>query len=567
MKNIKFLIVLFKINYIEEGKLNEIIDYLPLKFIKIKKDDCFFILNYAFPFLSFVFRSLYFENLKLFYKTTILNINKKSQIGNAFDDLINLKIYENNIIGDITIKHRIIIDRINIFKILFQTINEKNNDDGEFDIYFRNYLNKQIKEIDISSIFKDHSSIFIQLFFQGKNFDGGIFIPFKNKEGNYNLFLYQTSIHKKIKFSRDYLYEQYILIKNNFEKNFCIKITDGFFSYILYYEDKDIETELHCLNNNISCIFYSINKDRFVDSYGKEVENILSNNSLIYKSDKISEFSRFQKEFLFFRNCLMSSKKEENEVTNASPNKNYLGKKIKISPISEDINNEEKKNTLKEKIELEIVYFNKIIKLNNSFIKQIEDSSDIKSYIDTITFNYQQKKIPKLLSIETEIKKCDLDFNKPIEDIRKLSRNITKKLNNEKLKMNEFKEIAKKFGLKYEEKCLIEENNNIIENEIENLKESKNNKKYNKESLNENNKIEENELSFNVKNKIKRKKLPNELSTYFKDYTKYIELGNFFFFELNIEREIPYIFLYRIKDEQNYKFLIYNNKGVINKIN
>ena len=219
-----------------------------------------FYINYSFPFFSQIFKSYYLEELYQLYKINMLNLGKNAEIGNNLDDIVNLKFGINSTVGEITIKHKIIIDRISDFKKVFQVVNEDNLS-MEYKLNFKNYLIKEPMKVNLDSFLGDHQPIFIEQYFQGKDFDGSILIPFKDVEGNYDIFLYQTSVLKKIKFSRDYIYEQYIKIKKKFEEIFSIKIVNGYFSYILYFENPDINTEIHCSHNYLNYIFYSINSN------------------------------------------------------------------------------------------------------------------------------------------------------------------------------------------------------------------------------------------------------------------------------------------------------------------
>jgi hypothetical protein len=311
-------------------QFRDIIDFLPLKYIRIiKREDDFFIIDYAFPFLYYVFKKLYKEELKLFYNLNYINTNNNSQIGNFIDDLVNLKFDIAQKFGNNVIEKKIIIDRISGFKKFFKYIG-KENYGSEFEIYFGDYFKIDKKnDINAELIFKDRKVIFIEQFFQGKDFDGGLLIPFKNIDGNFDLFLYQTSINKKNKFSRNYIYEQYNLIKKDLEDIFGIKIVNGYFSYILLFENPDVETKIHCEKYFINYFNYSINKNEFVESNGKKINEFLTIKSLIYESEEINDFSNFQKEFDFFKNCLMYNKKEIIPV-DCPATKIYLKKKNKI---------------------------------------------------------------------------------------------------------------------------------------------------------------------------------------------------------------------------------------------
>ena len=61
--------------------------------------------------------------------------------------------------------------------------------------------------------------------------------------------------------------------------------------------------------------------------------------------------------------------------------------------------------------------------------------------------------------------------------------------------------------------------------------------------------------------------MPQYIASHLKDYKEYRELGNIFFLELNINKEIPFCFLFKKNDDENYKYLIYKKDSIITKIN
>jgi hypothetical protein len=515
-------------------QFRDIIDFLPLKYIRIiKREDDFFIIDYAFPFLYYVFKKLYKEELKLFYNLNYINTNNNSQIGNFIDDLVNLKFDIDQKFGNNVIEKKIIIDRISGFKKFFKYIG-KENYGSEFEIYFGDYFKIDKKnDINAELIFKDRKVIFIEQFFQGKDFDGGLLIPFKNIDGNFDLFLYQTSINKKNKFSRNYIYEQYNLIKKDLEDIFGIKIVNGYFSYILLFENPDVETKIHCEKYFINYFNYSINKNEFVESNGKKINEFLTIKSLIYESEEINDFSNFQKEFDFFKNCLMYNKKEIIPV-DCPATKIYLKKKIKLYDESSDIISE-KISTLKTKIEKNIDSINKLIKLNKILIEKIE-SENIK--IDKTNNNLLQK--------ESEIIKNSLDDNISFEDLQNKQSNYRKMLNNEKKKLNELKYILERENIDIRD---------ILDNNIDEEKDDLFDK-FNKD-----------QLSYNVRDKIKQKKLPIFLSQHLTTYTHFTEIGNEFYLGLKVPYELPYCLIFNKRNETKYIYLIYFKNGEITKIN
>ena len=120
-----------------------------------------------------------------------------------------------------------------------------------------------------------------------------------------------------------------------------------------------------------------------------------------------------------------------------------------------------------------------------------------------------------------------------------MSNDLKKKLKLEKYKMKKLKEIAKEFKIEFKDISYKEK-------EFQDI----------------------NYISLNVKEKMKVKTLPQKLAKYFKDFTKYIELGNYFFSELDTDREIPYFFLFKKKNkDNNYCYLIFKDNNETKKIN
>ena len=355
--------------------------------------------------------------------------------------------------------------------------------------------------------------IFIEQYFQGKDFDGGLLIPFGDIEGNFELYIYQTSIHKKEKFSREYIYSQYIKIKSNFEEIFGISIVNGYFSYILYYENPDIETKIHCQNNLIECLYYSIKKNELVDTKGKIITKFLTNKSLIYESSELKEFSNFQLQLDFFKSCFIKKIKTNKKVISAKINKNYLNKKIKLSLESEEIKDEEIK-VLKEKIKNDIKLINEITSSNNLIIEKIK------------SLNIDTKEFQNLLTKEEKI---SIRKEESILKLKQISKQNKTMLKAQKDKSKKLKKI------------LLINNVNIEEEPMENTIDEEKNEKINKQE----------NISFNIQKKISLKVLPENIARYLKQYTKYSELAKIFdcflarkylFFRVEFRKKIALLF-------------------------
>ena len=521
------------VTYIEnEELLNirqfiEILDFLPLKYIRIIKKDNLFLIKYAFPFLYYPFRFVYLNELNSLARLNISNSNKNSQIGNYIDDLVNLKFDILNKFEDKEIKKKIIVDRISGFQKVFQVITE-NNYGSEYKLFFISYFNKIEKEFDAKDIFDGNSIIFIEQYFQGKDFDGGLLIPFNDIEGNFELYIYQTSVNKRDHFTRTYINSRYQEIKKEFEEKFGIKIVNGYFSYILLFENPDIRTVTHCQNYYLNYIYYSLNQNEFVDSNNKKISQFLTRNSLIYDSSEISDFSNLQKQFDFFKNCLMYNKTRKKFLNfNASKNTTYLNKKIKLVFESDDIKDKEKLESIIAKSKNVVNEINMTIKNNNNMIEKIK-SLDINQKEDDLNLFKKDGEI--------KFKTCN-----SLKEAKKNSNEYSKQLKYIQDKFDKLKNILIYFNQDVKE-FLIFEN----EEEVKTTPEK---------------------ISYNIKNKIKYQSLPEYIGNHLKGYSKYRELGNTFFFGLNVEKKLPYCFLFDKKGENGYKYLIYYEKENIIKIN
>jgi hypothetical protein len=229
--------------------------------------------------------------------------------------------------------------------------------------------------------------------------------------------------------------------------------------------------------------------------------------------------------------------KKEKKIKNSSQIKTFLKKVIMLNKLSEDTNNEDKKETLKKEMLNRQIKLNKIINFNKSLFAIINDNSNkVQDYLDTRNLN-DEDDFPKTLSLMENEEIIENNIDMTLDEMKNKCNEFKKKLNEEKKKMAKLKEIAKAYKKKYKDISLKEEDE----------------KEYND--------------SYNVKEKMKLKNLPKNIKIYFEGYTKYRELGNFFFSLPDINREIPYFFLFNLKGEDEYKYLIYKQESKIVKIN
>ena len=211
---------------------------------------------------------------------------------------------------------------------------------------------------------------------------------------------------------------------------------------------------------------------------------------------------------------------------NAIKNTSYLNKKIKLVFESDDIKDKEKCESIITKSKNVINEINMTIKNNNKMIEKIK----------SLNINQEEYEI-NLLKNDSEIKfkTCN-----SLKEAKKNSNEYSKKLKYIQDKFNKLKEILIYFNQDVKE-FLNFENEGLI--------------------------ITSDKISYNVKNKIKYQDLPEYLLKHLKGYSKYRELGNTFFLGLNVEKKLPYCFLFNKKGENHYRYLIYYKEEKIIKIN
>ena len=106
-------------------------------------------------------------------------------------------------------------------------------------------------------------------------FDGALLIPENSKNNkNYNLILYQVTKNKTNNRVSNESFSTYKeMVIKNIEILFNIKIKKCNFIYILFFEDKDKSLMEYCnkIENKLDYIFYSIEKNDFVNEYGNKI--------------------------------------------------------------------------------------------------------------------------------------------------------------------------------------------------------------------------------------------------------------------------------------------------------
>ena len=332
----------------------------------------------------------------------INNLNKRCEIGNIFDDIVNSKFNLNNEIFGLKIDIKIVINSILDLDKIYIILTEQNSEE-EINYELNNIYSEENQSISLEKIFDDSKNIYLYQHHQGKNYDGGLLIPVKNAPGKYNLFIVQSSIKKNKKFSLKQIMNDFKIIKKNLYEYFGVEIYEGYFSYILYFEEKDMATVYHCQENNIGYFFYSYNLDKFVDDNGKEIQTFLNEIYLINKNSNFIKIENFRKNYINLVKNLFPKLKydsdEQKQVSHSQSEKNNntnlcIGKKVFLSSfINEKENKKIKFQNLKN---LNICLRKKITELfisNSDGLIEDLDFKKCKSYDKLIEILKDQNNI------------------------------------------------------------------------------------------------------------------------------------------------------------------------------
>ena len=301
---------------------------------------------------------------------------------------------------------------------MFCILTEQNSEE-EINYELNNIYSEENQSISLEKIFDDSKNIYLYQHHQGKNYDGGLLIPVKNAPGKYNLFIVQSSIKKNKKFSLKQIMNDFKIIKKNLYEYFGVEIYEGYFSYILYFEEKDMATVYHCQENNIGYFFYSYNLDKFFDDNGKEIQTFLNEIYLINKNSNFIKIENFRKNYINLVKNLFPKLKydsdEQKQVSHSQSEKNNntnlcIGKKVFLSSfINEKENKKIKFQNLKN---LNICLRKKITELfpsNSDGLIEDLDFKKCKSYDKLIEILKDQEATSE--EEELKIKKA-LKYNK-----------------------------------------------------------------------------------------------------------------------------------------------------------
>lgn len=533
---------------LSKEELREIIEYLPLKYIKIMKHKDCFIIDFSFKFLNNIFSRYYKQEIIELNENKIINSNKRGEIGNIFDDIVNENFSLGKTFNNLKIGHKIIVDSILNFDKIFDVLVDTIDNGKEYDIQFFENFNKK-NEIELGSIFNSKNAIFIEQYYQGENYDGAVLIPNENNKGMYDLFLYQTSIKKDKKYYRNEIYREYLEIKYKLESFFGIVINNGYFSFILYYEEKDIYTINRCKNEYLDYFFYSIDKKLFVDNNGNKITSLIHDNSLIYKKDLIENLENVKKNLEFFENCFHYRKGKSINNNNSQNEKiNFLGKKRLLSRIN--IKENKYLNLINKNKNLEMI--NEELKIKEKEMGEVNNNkNNIKLYLNEKKEDEEEiatqntEKIEENENKKSQKRKSNLDKDIKTKEIITRNENDENEQKGDKCEVNKNLQMSK-----------ISSNNDELEKENKELF----NQIYGKTTneIDDNKKDDINKEKYNIKEKIKHKNLPKNIKDIFSNYNYYIEYGNKFFLGLNIIPKIPYILI--CVEKNNFIFICYEDK-------
>ena len=302
---------------VDKDKLKSLFRYIFLKFIVItpsnsnekyfvnfwEEKEENFILNYSFPILPSVFKMILKEYKKKEYKQILVDCTEAEE-GYILEHLIYLSFDSDS--GEKLFKEGLKIsksygvDQIFYCSKFFVNINEK-----ESPI-------KMTKDDYINSLFEIGKNYHLyQKNENGPKFDGALLISAQknpiekdniiiennvinlieeenvhNKENKmskktiknnikiYDIILYQATKKKvKNRINNEFVNNNKEMIIKNLELLFNIKIRNFNFIYILEYEKKDKSLIKFCesIENQIGYIFYSLEKNTFVDRNGEEI--------------------------------------------------------------------------------------------------------------------------------------------------------------------------------------------------------------------------------------------------------------------------------------------------------
>ena len=248
-------------------------------------------LDYLFPYMEEIFSDMIYRLLMNTSKLIFNNLPAQSQ-GGFLEYIINVFVKNHEKFMDLDVQN-------------FETIETlvPNN------FFIKNYSSRKIETLktytenkNISNNIKRElpkNNIFInQKQFTGKYYDHCILIYDKESD-SFILYLFQVS-KKKITSNRYYKEEHKIIfnrVKENLEERYSIKIDEGYFSYILVYEDQDKKTIEFCEKNSLKYYLFSVKKLKFIsEKLLFDDESLVTKDFPIHSSFSILPKTKFEKD-------------------------------------------------------------------------------------------------------------------------------------------------------------------------------------------------------------------------------------------------------------------------------
>ena len=301
---------------ISESHLNKTLQIIPLKYCSFHSKDNKVYFKASFDFFYRPFRALYKE-MQTNDFIDIINITKnRGELGNVFDSLVNSHFDINRNIFGFDISHVIIVNEIIDFSYFHCIIHDEKD-------YYK-------KGVNIMNLFDKKVIYLEQRNSNGQYVDGAFLIPNDNSN-TYSILFYQSSIKKRIHFSKEFIYNGiYLTTKQNINAMFGINITKCYFMYII--DQNERETISYCNKTAIYYIYYELSRRKFLYSNYKEINKLEPNTLQLLEIQKpnlelIQKFNELDKsnDILEIKKYLLNKKRykkgkekeeeDENEIT------------------------------------------------------------------------------------------------------------------------------------------------------------------------------------------------------------------------------------------------------------
>ena len=304
------------IKQISEKKRKKIIGKQSYDNILSKKIIKIYYLDYLFPYMQEIFSEMIYEILINTSKFIYKSLPSQSQ-GGFLEYIINTFVKKSKIFMNVLVQKFETIESIVPNNFFIQNYSSRKTDT------LKTYIENNNTALDTNENFPKEDIFLNQRQFTGKYYDCGLLI-YKKETNSFILYLFQVS-KKKIASNRYYKEEHKIIfnrVKENLEKRYSIYIDEGYFSYILVYEERDEKTISFCEANSLNYYLFSVKDIKFTNN-----QLLFNDNCLITKEFPIhSSFSILPKK--------MFETDKKGNLINIKYIKN-LENKIKFEKISE----------------------------------------------------------------------------------------------------------------------------------------------------------------------------------------------------------------------------------------